>query len=64
MEGAAMTQLLRVIWSHLRRPDDQGQTLVEYALLLVFIALAIFLALVFLGPIISQIFQDVGDTLQ
>ena len=59
-----MTQLLGVIWSHLRRPDDQGQTLVEYALLLVFIALAIFLSLVFLGPIISQIFQDVGDTLQ
>jgi len=53
-----------VIWAHLHRPDDRGQTLVEYALLLVFIALAIFLSLVFLGPIVSAIFQDVGDTLQ
>lgn len=58
-----MTQLLRVIWAHLKRSDDRGQTLVEYALLLVFIALAIVLALVFLGPIVSAIFQDVGNTL-
>ena len=60
-----MARLPRVLWAYLKhRTDDQGQTLVEYALLLVFLALAIFLALVFLGPIVSQIFQDVGNTLQ
>ncbi len=43
--------------------DEEGQTLVEYGLLLALIAIIVIVALLFLGPIISQIFQDVGTTL-
>ena len=43
--------------------DEDGQTLVEYGLLLALIAIIIIVALIFLGPIISQLFQNVGLTL-
>jgi pilus assembly protein Flp/PilA len=43
--------------------DEEGQTLVEYGLLLALIAIIIIVALIFLGPIISQMFQNVGTTL-
>jgi pilus assembly protein Flp/PilA len=43
--------------------DEDGQTLVEYGLLLALIAIIIIVALIFLGPIISQLFQNVGTTL-
>ncbi len=59
-----MARLPRVLWAFLHRTDDRGQTLVEYGLLLAFIAIIVILALIFLGPIVSQIFQDVGNTLQ
>lgn len=41
--------------------DERGQTLVEYALLLFFIAIVVIAALVVLGPTISGIFQSVND---
>lgn len=41
--------------------DDRGQTLVEYALLLFFIAIVVIAALIVLGPTISGIFQSVND---
>ncbi len=44
--------------------DEEGQTLVEYGLLLALIAIIVIVALVFLGPIVSQIFQNVGTNLQ
>lgn len=47
----------------MRRHDEDGQTLVEYALVLSFIALIVFLALVFLGPVVSGFYQDMGDTI-
>jgi pilus assembly protein Flp/PilA len=47
----------------LRREDEDGQTLVEYGLLLALIAIIVIVALLFLGPIVSGIFQEVGDTL-
>ncbi len=43
--------------------DEEGQTLVEYGLLLALIAIVVIAALIFLGPIISQLFQNVGTTL-
>ena len=43
--------------------DEEGQTLVEYGLLLALIAIIVIVALLFLGPIVSQIFQNVGDNL-
>jgi pilus assembly protein Flp/PilA len=43
------------------RDDDRGQTLVEYALLLFFIAIVVIAALILLGPTVSAIFQSVND---
>ena len=44
--------------------DEEGQTLVEYGLLLALIAIIVIVALLFLGPIISNLFQNVGTTMQ
>jgi pilus assembly protein Flp/PilA len=41
--------------------DERGQTLVEYGLLLFFIAIVVIAALLILGPTISGIFQSVND---
>jgi pilus assembly protein Flp/PilA len=49
--------------AQLKREDEEGQTLVEYGLLLALIAIIVIVALIFLGPIISQLFQNVGTTL-
>ena len=40
---------------------DRGQTLVEYALLLAFIAIVVVVVVVLLGPTVSAIFQSVND---
>jgi len=47
------------------RTDDseKGQTLVEYGLLLALIAVVVVVALLFLGPIVSQLFTDIGNDL-
>jgi pilus assembly protein Flp/PilA len=50
--------------SYIRREDEEGQTLVEYALLLALIAIVVIAALLLLGPIVRDIFQEVGDTLE
>ncbi len=59
-----MLQFIRTLIVRLRREDEEGQTLVEYGLLLALIAIIVIVALVFLGPIVSQIFQNVGTNLQ
>lgn len=46
-----------------QREDEEGQTLVEYGLLLALIAIIVIVALLFLGPIISNLFQNVATTL-
>ena len=43
--------------------DEEGQTLVEYGLLLALIAIIVIVALIFLGPIVSELFQNVGTSL-
>ena len=43
--------------------DEEGQTLVEYGLLLALIAIVVIVALIFLGPIVSNIFSNVGNQL-
>ena len=59
--------MLRFVISNLvkfaRREDEEGQTLVEYGLLLALIAIVVIAALVVLGPIVSGIFDEVGDSL-
>ena len=56
--------LHRAVLDRFRREDEEGQTLVEYGLLLALIAIIVIVALIFLGPIVSQIFQNVGKNLQ
>jgi pilus assembly protein Flp/PilA len=43
--------------------DEEGQTLVEYGLLLALIAIIVIVALLFLGPIVSNIFSNVANQL-
>lgn len=58
-----MLQIISTLLAQFRREDEEGQTLVEYGLLLALIAIIVIVALLFLGPIVSQIFQNVGDNL-
>ena len=62
--GEHMRQFISTLIQRSRREDEEGQTLVEYGLLLALIAIIVIVALVFLGPIVSQIFQNVGTNLQ
>ena len=43
--------------------DEEGQDLVEYALLLVFLALAAIAVLPFLGSAVNKVFSQSGSTL-
>jgi Flp pilus assembly pilin Flp len=45
------------------RSSALGQTLVEYGLLLALISIIVIAALLFLGPIVQQIFFNVGTEL-
>jgi pilus assembly protein Flp/PilA len=56
--------LIGTLLAQLRRDDEEGQTLVEYGLLLALIAIVVIAALVVLGPIVSEIFDTVGDSLE
>ena len=57
-----MIQFISNLLSHVRR-DEEGQTLVEYGLLLALIAIIVIVALLFLGPIVSDIFSNVAENL-
>ena len=59
-----MVSFISTLLARFRREDEDGQTLVEYGLLLALIAIIVIVALIFLGPIVSQIFQNVGSNLQ
>jgi pilus assembly protein Flp/PilA len=59
-----MLQFISNLLAQLRREDEDGQTLVEYGLLLALIAIIVIVALLFLGPVISELFQNVGTTMQ
>ena len=43
---------------------EKGQGLVEYALILVLIAIVVIAALVILGPTISNVFNEISGNLQ
>lgn len=58
-----MLQFISTLLAQFRREDEEGQTLVEYGLLLALIAIIVIVALIFLGPIVSQLFQNVGTSL-
>jgi pilus assembly protein Flp/PilA len=59
-----MLQIISTLLARFRREDEEGQTLVEYGLLLALIAIIVIVALLFLGPLVSEIFQNVGQNLQ
>ena len=58
-----MLQFISTLLARFQREDEDGQTLVEYGLLLALIAIIVIVALIFLGPIVSQLFQNVGTSL-
>jgi pilus assembly protein Flp/PilA len=59
-----MVSFISTFLSRFQREDEDGQTLVEYGLLLALIAIIVIVALLFLGPLVSEIFQNVGENLQ
>ena len=58
-----MLQFISTLLNRFRREDEDGQTLVEYGLLLALIAIIVIVALLFLGPIVTKIFNNVGQNL-
>ncbi len=44
-------------------PKEKGQGLVEYALILVLVAIVVIAALMILGPIIGSVFSKVNSSL-
>ncbi len=44
-------------------PAEKGQGLVEYALILVLVAIVVFAALMILGPIIGNAFSSINNSL-
>lgn len=46
-----------------RLNDEEGQGLVEYALILVLVAIAVILVLGFLGDEVNNVFNEIKDTL-
>ena len=44
-------------------PKEKGQGLVEYALILVLVAIVVIVALSVLGPVIGGIFSDINASL-
>jgi pilus assembly protein Flp/PilA len=59
-----MISVISNLFSYLRNSrDEEGQTLVEYGLLLALIAIVVIAVLLLLGPAISGIFQSVNDQL-
>ncbi|MBK6792414.1 MAG: Flp family type IVb pilin [Anaerolineales bacterium] len=45
-------------------PNEKGQGLVEYALILVLVAIVVIAALTLLGPFVAGIFSDINASFQ
>jgi len=48
---------------HVIRPKEKGQGLVEYALILVLVAIVVIAVLMLLGPIIGGVFSTINESL-
>ena len=44
-------------------PKEKGQVLVEYALILVLVAIVVIAALMILGPMIGNVFSSINNSL-
>ena len=51
------------VFNMLFSPKEKGQGLVEYALILVLVAIVVIAALMILGPIIGNVFSKVNSSL-
>jgi len=58
-----MRDLIQLALDRWLQRDEEGQTLVEYGLLLALIAIVVIAVLIILGPTVSGIFQSVNDQL-
>ncbi len=58
-----MRDLVQLALDRWLQRDEEGQTLVEYGLLLALIAIVVIAVLIILGPTVSGIFQSVNDQL-
>ena len=58
-----ISNFISTLLARFQSKDEEGQTLVEYGLLLALIAIIVIVALLFLGPIVSNIFSNVGNQL-
>ena len=58
-----MRDLIQLTLDRWFQRDEEGQTLVEYGLLLALIAIVVIAVLIILGPTVSGIFQSVNDQL-
>jgi len=48
----------------LKKPDERGQGLVEYALILVLVAIVVIGVLLLLGPAVSEVYCEVVNVMQ
>ena len=55
--------LIDMFFSLIRRDEDEGQGLAEYALILALIAIVAIVALIFLGGQVSSILSTVGNSI-
>jgi pilus assembly protein Flp/PilA len=55
--------LWRKVLASLQR-SERAQTLVEYGLLIALIAVVVIAALIFLGHVVSGLFNNIGSTIQ
>ena len=58
-----MRDLIQLTLDRWFQRDEEGQTLVEYGLLLALIAIVVIAVLIILGPTVSGIFQSFNDQL-
>jgi len=62
-QGREMNALYWTIRNFVEMPREEGQTLAEYALILVLIAIVVIVALTAVGGRITQIFENISTKL-
>ena len=58
-----MKAKLQELFRKMEGKQEKGQTLIEYALIIVLIAVVVVIVLLVLGPQIADVFQQIVDSL-
>ena len=58
-----MLQYLKAFIRNIKAEQEKGQTLIEYALLIVLIAVVVIAVLILLGPQIATVFENIRSQL-